>query len=406
MSGIRAAATVWYKTLYLRVIGRNELGSAAVAQKHPDDRIGGYYASFLAFAGITALWAFIVREDAFYGSTPLFGVLVPVTTVVYLLTMPLIGYLIGRWRYDAADINRGAFGFLGKGVARALNFAYSHLLIVLFTIAMVTDAFFNWNIDAAVETIDDNLFAVASRFAPWLAAYLAGFNLGRAMGLTAWRKRQAARDDLGPLTAFPAQPERSRSGRETAEVTIHRDAGNRRAPSNAEEPPAYGADEKPSNRPQARGRGPYRERPRADAEPAFEDAPQRATQQPRGRRKKQRGVDRVPAEPTFSNEATPADDNPFAQDGPHRSGYESDGDARGRDNRDRAYDDDYFEPEADRSKPAALTGRREARRDGGRRGRGRSPDRGYDRDDYDQTESAHPDNASFYDRPIAIERLR
>ena len=46
---------------------------------------------------------------------------------------------------------------------------------------MATDYFFNLNIDAQIRSIDDRMFDLAARFAPWLAAYLTGFNLGRAM---------------------------------------------------------------------------------------------------------------------------------------------------------------------------------------------------------------------------------
>jgi hypothetical protein len=155
--------------------------------KHPDERIGGYVASFIAFSAITALWAFIVRSDDFYQSTELFGVEMPVITLAYLFTMPLIGFLAGVWRYH----REGGF-WLGKAVARSFQFVYAHLLIVLFTVAMVTDYFLGFNIDNAIRDIDDGLFDAASRFAPWLSAYLAGFNLGRIFGLRSWRRRNGA----------------------------------------------------------------------------------------------------------------------------------------------------------------------------------------------------------------------
>ncbi|MEO0399662.1 MAG: hypothetical protein AAF224_09640 [Pseudomonadota bacterium] len=176
-----------------------------------DDRFGGYVTSFIAFSVITGLWAFIVRGDVFYGTTPLFGFQIPAATIAYLTTMPLFGFIAGRWRYEAPETGFG----VGKSLARGLNFVYSHLLIVLFTTAMVVQAFFGLNIDATVEAIDDSLFDVASRFAPWLAAYLAGFNLGRASGLLGARTREAAE----------ARANR-RSGRlfEDADVSDERDA--------------------------------------------------------------------------------------------------------------------------------------------------------------------------------------
>ena len=168
----------------------------AQSKLSPDDRIGGYFASFLAFGAITALWAFVVRGDDFYGMREIFGVTLPTTTVFYLVTMPVIGFVVGRWRYHQSG-GGGGMGWLGKGVARAANFAYSHLLIVLFTAAMASEAFLGWNLDQAVQTIDDQLFDMASRFAPWLSAYLAGFNLGRGTGLSAWRKRNGGGDIRG-----------------------------------------------------------------------------------------------------------------------------------------------------------------------------------------------------------------
>ena len=167
-----------------------------MAEKNPEDRLTGYWASAVVFAGITALWAFVVREDEFYNTMDVFGVSLPVTTVFYLLTMPLLGFVAGMWRYHASG--GGGAQLLGKAIARAFNFVYSHLLIVLFTVAMATEYFLGWNLDAAVENIDDGLFVVASRFAPWLAAYLAGFNFGRAIGVTRWRRRNHQRAAVDP----------------------------------------------------------------------------------------------------------------------------------------------------------------------------------------------------------------
>ena len=140
----------------------------------------GYLTSALVFAGATALWAVIVRNDPYYRVTDVFGARLPATMIAYLVLMPLAGLLIGRWRYQAP--HRGAAaGYAGKLVARFVHFTYVHLLIVLFTVAMATDYFLGLNIDAQIRAIDDRMFDIAARFAPWLAAYLAGFNLGRAM---------------------------------------------------------------------------------------------------------------------------------------------------------------------------------------------------------------------------------
>ncbi len=158
-------------------------GSAAKASGGADNRYGrelagGYIASALIFAGVTALWAFIVRDDPYYRLTDLFGARVPAMMIAYLALMPLAGFLIGRWRYD-----RGAGGltrFAAKLGARALHFTYAHSLIVLFTAAMLAEAWFGFNLDDQVKRIDDRMFDFAARFAPWLAAYLAGYNFGRA----------------------------------------------------------------------------------------------------------------------------------------------------------------------------------------------------------------------------------
>jgi hypothetical protein len=140
----------------------------------------GYLTSALVFAGVTALWAVIVRNDPYYRVTDVFGARLPATMIAYLVLMPLAGLLIGRWRYQAP--HQGGFsGYVGKLIARFVHFTYVHLLIVLFTVAMATDYFLGLNIDAQIRAIDDRMFDLAARFAPWLAAYLTGFNLGRAM---------------------------------------------------------------------------------------------------------------------------------------------------------------------------------------------------------------------------------
>ncbi len=157
--------------------------SAAKRSGNPDRRhgrelAGGYIASGLIFAGVTALWAFIVRDDPYYRLTDLFGARVPAMMIAYLALMPLAGFFIGRWRYD-----RGAGGltrFAAKLGARALHFTYAHSLIVLFTAAMLAETWFGLNVDDQVKKFDDRMFDLAARFAPWLAAYLAGYNFGRA----------------------------------------------------------------------------------------------------------------------------------------------------------------------------------------------------------------------------------
>ncbi|MCB2113045.1 MAG: hypothetical protein KDD85_05790 [Parvularculaceae bacterium] len=144
------------------------------------DGAHGYLSSAFVFAGITALWAVIVRDDPYYRLTDLFGVRVPSMLIAYLVLMPLAGLIVGRWRYQARH-RGGAAGYMVKLGARVVQFTYVHLLIVLFTLAMATDYFLGLNIDEQVRTLDDRLFDLAARFAPWLAAYLTGFNLGRAM---------------------------------------------------------------------------------------------------------------------------------------------------------------------------------------------------------------------------------
>jgi hypothetical protein len=146
--------------------------------RHGRELSGGYIASGLIFAAVTALWAFIVRDDPFYRLTDLFGVRVPAMLAVYLGVMPVAGFIIGRWRYDRG---RGGFArFTAKLGARALHFAYAHSLIVLFTAAMLAETWLGLDLDDQVKQFDDRMFDFAARFAPWLAAYLTGFNFGRA----------------------------------------------------------------------------------------------------------------------------------------------------------------------------------------------------------------------------------
>lgn len=139
----------------------------------------GYLTSAAIFAGATAMWAVIVRDDPYYRLIDILGARVPLTMLIYLVAMPFAGFLIGRWRYHAPH-RGGAIAFAGKLIARAVHFTYAHTLIVLFTLAMAMDYFLGLNIDEQVRSLDDRMFDVAARFAPWLCAYLAGFNLGRA----------------------------------------------------------------------------------------------------------------------------------------------------------------------------------------------------------------------------------
>jgi hypothetical protein len=163
---------------------------------------GGYIASGLIFAGITALWAFIVRDDPYYRLTDLFGARVPAMLIAYLALMPLAGFFVGRWRYD-----RGAGGlgrFAAKLGARALHFTYAHSLIVLFTAAMIAETWFGLNLDDQVRSIDDRLFDLAARFAPWLAAYLTGYNFGRATVVGAAAPAPAPARDAPAFIDAPA----------------------------------------------------------------------------------------------------------------------------------------------------------------------------------------------------------
>jgi hypothetical protein len=140
---------------------------------------GGFVASGFIFVGITAIWAILVRDDPFYGPATLFGVTAPFATIAYLSAIPLLGFLFGRWTYHHLHAG-GALTFAAKLVARAVHFTYAHLLIVLFTVAILTDRLMGLNIDDQVRTFDDVLFEALARYAPWLSAYLAGFNFGRA----------------------------------------------------------------------------------------------------------------------------------------------------------------------------------------------------------------------------------
>jgi|GEM_PF-4293831 len=163
-----------------------------------EDRVGGYIASALIFSGITALWAWIVRDDPYYSMTDLLGLTLPVATVFYLTVMPGLGFIAGRWRYQA-DGARGGGAWIAKVLARSFHFLYSHILIVLFTVAMASNHFIGWNMDNAVRDIDDGIFDIASRFAPWVSAYLAGFNLGRIWGAGSEAVNSAVTDPVVSL---------------------------------------------------------------------------------------------------------------------------------------------------------------------------------------------------------------
>lgn len=155
------------------------VGRASAGLVNADGR-SGYYSSAVVFAAITAAWAFIVRSDPYYRLVDIFGARLPLTMLFFVVLMPLAGLSIGLWRYEARH-EGGALGYMGKLFARIVHFTYVHLLIVLFTVAMLTDQFLGLNIDQQVRSLDDRMFDLAARFAPWLAAYLAGFNLGRAV---------------------------------------------------------------------------------------------------------------------------------------------------------------------------------------------------------------------------------
>ncbi|MEZ5895130.1 MAG: hypothetical protein R3C51_01900 [Parvularculaceae bacterium] len=177
----------------------------------PGERVSGYLASAAVFAAITAAWAFIVRADPYYQWTDLFGFRLPISTVIYLVVMPVVGFVLGRWRYQRRHAGAAGPGFLAKLVARAVQFVYAHSLLVLFTAAMMTDYFLGLNIDDQVRSIDDGMFDLGARFAPWLSAYLAGFNLGRASGLAAVNSAANAPPDEGETISVTATaPRRER----------------------------------------------------------------------------------------------------------------------------------------------------------------------------------------------------
>ncbi|MFZ5617857.1 MAG: hypothetical protein ACOZAA_11125, partial [Pseudomonadota bacterium] len=54
----------------------------------------GYLTSAAVFAGATALWAVIVRDDPYYRLIDIGGTRVPLTMLTYLLAMPFAGFLI------------------------------------------------------------------------------------------------------------------------------------------------------------------------------------------------------------------------------------------------------------------------------------------------------------------------
>ena len=175
---------------------------------------GGFLASAGAFAAITAAWALMTRDDVFYGDVEIGGFAIPATMIAYLVAMPLVGFLVGRWRYEHHD---GAVpALLPKLGARAVHFVYAHLLLVLFTAAMAAETIFGANLDAQVKAIDAGAFDLAERFTPWLAAYLTGFNLGRyARARSGRAKSEDASDNAISARGepfFESAPKRSADG--------------------------------------------------------------------------------------------------------------------------------------------------------------------------------------------------
>lgn len=187
--------------------------------------VGGYIASGLIFAGFTGLWAFIVRDDPYYRLTDLFGARVPAMMIAYLVLMPLAGLVIGRWRYD-----RGAGGLARFGAklgARALHFTYAHSLIVLFTAAMLAETWLGLNLDDQVKKFDDRMFDLAARFAPWLAAYLAGFNFGRASVVGSLAPSAPGRGQAG--AAFVEAPPQTDETPPTPDIPVRKSAAKNAA---------------------------------------------------------------------------------------------------------------------------------------------------------------------------------
>ena len=196
------------------------MSQSVVDEVQRGEPLSGYVASAVVFAGITALWAFVVRDDPYYRFVEVGGVRLPLTTIVYLTAMPALALFIGMWRYDRRH-QGGALSFAGKLVARGVHFVYAHSLLVLFTVAMATDYFLGLNLDDQIRSLDDGLFDFAARYAPWLAAYLAGFNLGRALRIARDHRAVAAHlaaDDLAhfgedapeSVKAAPRKRERKR----------------------------------------------------------------------------------------------------------------------------------------------------------------------------------------------------
>lgn len=189
----------------------------------------GYLTSAAVFAGATALWAVIVRDDSYYRLIDIGGARVPLTMLTYLFAMPFAGFLIGRWRYHRPH-QGGAIAYAAKLIARAIHFTYAHTLIVLFTVAIAMDYFLGLNIDEQVRSLDDRMFDVAARFAPWLCAYLAGFNLGRATrrddaALSPGAPDKASFDEAAEeQSAAKAKPHRGRNERLRAEPVLEQNA--------------------------------------------------------------------------------------------------------------------------------------------------------------------------------------
>lgn len=179
------------------------MGAPKIEDVRHGEPASGYIGSALIFIGLTALFAIIVRDDPFYRS-PVLGLPAPAAAISFLVFMPLAGFAIGLWRYDRRH-HGGGFAFAGKLIARGVHFTYAHFLVVLFAVAAATEYFLGLNLDEQVKAIDDRSFDLAARFAPWLCAYLAGFNLGRAMRIA--RDMRHAETGIGaePYAAFIAE---------------------------------------------------------------------------------------------------------------------------------------------------------------------------------------------------------
>lgn len=147
---------------------------------------GGYLFSAFCFALLAAVWAVMVRDDPYYRATNVFGAHLPAALILSVTAAPVAGFAFGRWRYDRP---LSLIGAIFAAPARLAQAVYAHALLVAMTVAAIAVFANGATLAGASPPLDTTALV---RWAPWIAAYVAGFNLGRAATLLGGDKSMAA----------------------------------------------------------------------------------------------------------------------------------------------------------------------------------------------------------------------